>query len=118
MVDVQAEQPSPLWRVCDPPELVWVDVAEVHKRAIGQAVGRPTSLIAHRGFSPRALAVTDGQGFAKGEVHRWLRVANNSWMGLTAYQPGVPFFGEDWVRHWVARDFLRPRAESDDVPPF
>ncbi|WP_439662869.1 hypothetical protein ACSHWB_16305 [Lentzea sp. HUAS TT2] len=118
MVDAQAERPSPLWRVCEPPELVWVDVAEVLKRVLGQSVGTPTSLIAHRGVSPRALAVSKGQGFATGEVHRWLRAANNSWLGLVVYQPGVPFFGEEWVRHWVARDFLRPRGEGDDTPPF
>lgn len=97
---------------------MWVDVAEIHKRAIGRSVGKPTTLIANRGFNPRAPAVGDRQGFAKGEVHGWLRVANNSWMDLTVYLPGMPFFGGELVRHWVARDFLRPRAESDDVPPF
>lgn len=113
MVDSREHQPSPLWRTCDPPELVWVDLRQVYRHAQGSPPTRPpATAVRTQGLNPDRLPLT------MGEVAAWSRAQNGSWLALTTYAISVTGLGVVPVRHFVARDALHKRTPDENEPPF
>ena len=112
MVD-PGERQSSLWRTCDPPELVWVDLRQVYGHVPGRAPDNaPATAVRTLGLNAERLPLT------KGEVAAWSRAQNGSWLALTTYAISVTGLGEVPVRHFVARDALSRRTPDEDDPPF
>ena len=113
MVDSTGQQPSPLWRICDPAELVWVELSEVYRHTQGKPpTTAPAAVVRTRGLAPDRLPLT------MGEVAAWSRAQNGSWLALTTYTISVAGLGMVTVRHFVARDALRKRMPGENEPPF
>lgn len=113
MVDLNGRQSSPLWRTCEPPELVWVDLRFVYRHVQGSSPSiTPATVVRTQGLNPERLPLT------KGEVSAWSRAHNGSWLALTTYTVSVAGLGQVPVRHFVARDALHKRALDEKEPPF
>lgn len=113
MVEAGERQPSPLWRICDPVELVWVDLRYVYRHAQGSSpTTAPATVVRTQGLNPERLSLT------KGEVSAWSRAQNGSWLALTTYTILVTGLGQVPVRHFIARDALRKRMPEEEDPPF
>ncbi|MET9231398.1 hypothetical protein [Lentzea sp. NPDC003310] len=113
MVESRESQPSPLWRACEPAELVWVDLRQVYQHVPGSPPATPpTTVVRTQGLNPDRLPLT------KGEVAAWSRAQNGSWLALTSYTIAVAGLGSVLVRHFIARKALCRRTPEEDEPPF
>lgn len=113
MVDSRERQSSPLWRTCDPPELVWIDLRHVYRHVQGSPpTTAPMTVVRTQGLNPERLPQT------KGEVSAWSRAQNGSWLALVTYTISVAGLGQVPIRHFIARDALHKRTPEEEDPPF
>ena len=100
MFERVSEEPSPLGRVYDPPQPVWVNLAEVYRHVPGPVGGRPSSFVHDRGM------VFDGT--VTGDLYAWVRTARGAWICLVSYSVNAAF-GTVRVRHFVASEAIAKR---------
>lgn len=106
-----ADQPSPVWRISDPLEPVWVDLTKVYEYVPGPPPqGTPSALVRNHGLVFR--------GLVPGELYAWARTIHGSWLGLVVYDAPTPQLGYVQVRHYVAREALQKRRTGETEPPF
>jgi hypothetical protein len=104
------DDPSPVWRISDPPEPVWVDVAVAHRGVPARGGGELSSAVRNGGAVLR--------GRVEGELHAWVRTAGGVWLGLVSYRVPAPGLRTVPVRHYVPRDGLTQRRWGESEPPF
>lgn len=104
------DDPSPVWRISDPPEPVWVDVAFAHRGVPAGEGGVPSAAVRNGGVVLR--------GTVEGELHGWARTAGGVWLGLVSYEAPAPGLRTVLVRHYVARGGLTRRRPGETEPPF
>ncbi|MCS7484676.1 hypothetical protein ACFFQW_45075 [Umezawaea endophytica] len=109
MFENSAQDSPDLVKVCDPVELVWVDLGKAHRPEV------PSDTPPELKVRNRGLVLS---GTVQGELRAWVRSARGTWYGLVDY--AVPWFafGTIPVRQLVPRAALAKRRPGEVEPPF